>query len=508
VIDASMERSMPPLLHMTGIAKAFSGVTVLDGVDFELEAGETHALLGGNGAGKSTLMKILEGVYTLDRGTIEIDGEPVELGTPHQARRHGIAMIFQEFSLVPTLTVAQNVYLTREERTRSGLLDDRALERRAAGLLAELGVDIDAGAEVGRLGTASMQLVEIAKALSQDARILIMDEPTASLAHSEVEALFTIIERLKQRGITIIYITHRLDEVIAVADRVTVLRDGRIVGTQPTSQLDLQALIELIVGRAVGEAMEGGERPVDRSGTPLLSLHDVSTATGLEGIDLELHAGEIVAIAGLMGSGRSELARAIFGIDPLTAGEVRLRGERLRIRRPADAIERGIALVPEDRRAQGLVLGHSVRRNLTLSILRRLSRRGMLDDAEAERVANAYVDRLGIRTRSLDTTVRRLSGGNQQKVVLAKWLATKPDVLILDEPTVGVDIGTRSEIVELVRRLAEDGKAVLVISSELAELLALADRIVILREGRIHRSVGRSDVADERELHRLVQEAA
>jgi ribose transport system ATP-binding protein len=497
-----------PLVRMTGIAKAFSGVAVLDGVSFDLRAGETHALLGGNGAGKSTLMKILEGVYALDRGAIEIDGECVELRSPQAARRHGVAMIFQEFSLVPTLTVAQNIYLTREPRTRAGLLDDRALERQAGELLAELGVDIDPRTEVRRLGAASRQLVEITKALSQDARVLIMDEPTASLARSEVQALFRIIDRLKQRRIGIVYITHRLEEVMAVADRVTVLRDGRLVGSRPTSELDVEALIEFIVGSSVGRALEHGDLPVDRSGTPLLSLRAVATSTGVEGIDLDLHAGEIVGIAGLMGSGRSELARAIFGIDALTAGEIRLRGERVRIRRPADAIERGIVLVPEDRRTQGLVLSHSVERNLTLALLRRLSRGGWLDQREGAAIAERYVARLGIRPLSPDTPVRRLSGGNQQKVVLAKWLATEPDVLLLDEPTVGVDITTRSEIADLVRGLADQGKAVLVISSELAELLALADRILVLREGRIDRSVGREDVAGEPELHRLVQEAA
>jgi ribose transport system ATP-binding protein len=498
----------PPLLRMAGIGKAFSGVAVLEDVDFELRAGETHALLGGNGAGKSTLMKILEGVYTLDSGTVEIDGERVELGTPQAARRHGVAMVFQEFSLVSTLTVAQNIYLTREARTRAGLLDDRALERHAGELLAELGVDIDPRAMVGRLGTASMQLVEIAKALSQEARILILDEPTASLARSEVDALFEILERLKARGIAIVYITHRLEEVIAVADRVTVLRDGRVVGTRATSEVNMDTLIELIVGRAVGRALEYTARAVDRSGTPLMSVRGLGTATGVRGVDLDLYAGEILGLAGLMGSGRSELARALFGIDALTAGEIRLRGERVRIRRPADAVERGIVLVPEDRRAQGLVLAHGVGRNLTLALLRRLSRRGMLDDAEGERIAQGYVERLGIRSRSLTTPVRRLSGGNQQKVVVAKWLATEPDVLILDEPTVGVDIGTRSEIVELVRSLADQGKAVLVISSELAELLAVADRILVLRDGRIDRSVERAEVAGEPELHRLVQEAA
>ncbi|MGH2802519.1 MAG: sugar ABC transporter ATP-binding protein [Thermoleophilaceae bacterium] len=497
-----------PLLRMRGIGKAFGGVTVLEDVDFELHAGETHALLGGNGAGKSTLMKILQGVYTLDRGRVELDGELVQLGSPQASRRHGIAMIFQEFSLVPTLTVAQNLYLTREARTRARLLDDRAVERRAAGLLAELGVAIDPRASVSRLSTASTQLVEIAKALSQEARILIMDEPTASLAQSEVEALFEIIERLKERGITVVYITHRLEEVMAVADRVTVLRDGRVVGTQPTSELDMQGLIELIVGRAVERAMEWSERLVDRSGTPLLELRGLSTGTGVRNVDLQVHAGEILGLAGLMGSGRSELARAVFGVDPIDSGGILVRGQEVRIRQPVDAIELGIVLVPEDRRSQGLVLDHSVGTNLTLPLLRRLSRGGVLDDREGRRIGERYVERLDIRTRSLDTVVSRLSGGNQQKVVLGKWLAADPQVLILDEPTAGVDISTKSEIVERVRRLANQGKAVIVISSELPELLAMADRIVVLRDGAVDRSLKRSEVSDEPELHRLVQEAA
>jgi ribose transport system ATP-binding protein len=497
----------PPLLRMAGITKSFSGTRVLDGVDLELRRGETHALLGGNGAGKSTLMKILQGVYTLDSGTIEIDGEPVQLSRPQDAQRHGIAMIFQEFSLIPTLSVAKNVYLAREPR-HAGLLDDRAVVTNTRELLAELGVDIDPNILVKRLGAASMQLVEIAKALSQDARILVMDEPTASLAHSEVDALFRIIERLKERGITIVYITHRLEEVIAVADRVTVLRDGHLVETRPVEDLDLAALIELIVGRSVEQALQRSEREVDRSGEPLLSVRGLTTPSGLQDVDLDIYAGEIVGLAGLMGSGRSELVRALFGVDPRSAGEIRLRGEKVRIRRPADAVSRGIVLVPEDRRRQGLVLAHSVQRNLTLSILRSLARGGFLDDREGAEISRRYVDRLDIRLHSLNSPVRRLSGGNQQKVVLGKWLATEPDVLMLDEPTVGVDIGTRSQIVDLIQELAAQGKGILVISSELAEVLAVADRIVVLREGQVDRSLRRDEVADEPELHRLVQEAA
>ena len=484
------------LLHMRGVRKSFSGVEVLRGVDFELLAGETHALLGGNGAGKSTLMKILEGVYTMDEGTIQRDPS------------NGVAMIFQEFSLIPTLTVAQNVFLHAEPRNRMGLIDDRLMVRRAGELLADMGVQIDPRLRVAQLGTAGWQLVEIAKALSKDARILIMDEPTASLAHGEVERLFEIIERLKARGIGIVFITHRLEEVIAVADRVTVLRDGAGVGTQPTSELDMSSLIELIVGHAVERSLRERPPAPPRDGIPLLSLSGVSAGERLQEVDLDVHPGEVVGIAGLMGSGRSELARAVFGIDRITSGTVRVNGEVVRIRRPKDAIAQGIVLVPEDRRRQGLVLQHSVRENLTVTLLRRYSRGGFLQDGKLDAAARAEIERLDIRLRSLGSPVRRLSGGNQQKVVLSKWLATEPDVLILDEPTVGVDIATRTEIVQLVRSLAEAGKSVLVISSELAELLALADRIVVLRSGRVDRVLDRADVGSEPELHRLVQEQA
>jgi ribose transport system ATP-binding protein len=485
-----------PLLRMRGVGKSFSGVPVLRDVDFELRPGEVHALLGGNGAGKSTLMKILEGVYQLDSGTIELDGDP------------GVAMIFQEFSLIPTLTVAQNVFLHREPRNRAGLLDDRLVVERAGEVLRDMGVDIEPRRPLSQLGTAGWQLVEIAKALSQDARILIMDEPTASLARAEVERLFTIIDGLKQRGIGIVFITHRLEEVIAVADRVTVLRDGARVGTHATSELDMESLIELIVGHAVERSLQERPRVAPREGTPLLSLRGVSARGRLHGIDLDLHAGEVIGVAGLMGSGRSQLARTVFGIDRMTAGTIELRGEPVKIRNARDAVAHGIVLVPEDRRRQGLVLAHSVRDNLTVTLLRRFSRGGFIDESGLDQAARAEVDRLDIKLRSLRMPVRRLSGGNQQKVVLSKWLATSPDVLILDEPTVGVDIATRSEIVQLIRGLASEGKGIIVISSELAELLALADRLVVLREGRVDRLLDRSEVASEPELHRLVQERA
>ncbi|MCW3001815.1 MAG: ABC-type sugar transport system, ATPase component [Conexibacter sp.] len=502
-----MSGAPPSLVEARGIGKSFNGVPVLREVDFDLRAGEVHALLGGNGAGKSTLMKILEGVYARDDGEILIDGVPVALGTPAAARAHGIAMIFQEFSLVPTLTVAQNVYLARETRTAAGLIDDRASERRATEVLREMGVELDVRRTVAGLPTASWQLVEIAKALSQDARVLIMDEPTASLSTTEVEALFSIIEGLKQRGIAIVYITHRLEEVLRVADRVTVLRDGRVVGTEQREQLDLERLIELIVGREVQRSMERTGRPRDPGATPLLSLRGVSSAEGVRDMSFDVHPGEVVGLAGLMGSGRSELARALFGIDRITSGTVCVDGAPVRIRKPGDAIAHGIVLVPEDRRTQGLVLDHSVRENLTVTLLRQLSRRGTLDRHATTQAAEREIARLDIRgARLLGMPVRRLSGGNQQKVVLGKWLATEPRLLILDEPTAGVDIATKTDIVALAHELADQGRSVLVISSEFAELLALADRIVVLRDGAVERELARSEVTDEPHLHRLVQE--
>jgi ABC-type sugar transport system ATPase subunit len=355
-------------------------------------------------------------------------------------------------------------------------------------------------------------LVEIAKALSQEARILVLDEPTAALADAEVETLFRIIEGLRARGVGMIYISHKLEEVFRVSERITVLRDGRTVGTQPAKELNEARVISLMVGRDVSDIFpkaehERGEVVFEARG---FTVEDPNVTGKLlvKDVGFKVRRGEVLGIAGLMGSGRSELARALFGIDRMTAGTVELRGKPVRIRRPKDAIENGIVLVPEDRRREGLVLMHSVRDNLTLTMLRRLSRGGMLDDGKLDDVARAEIERLDIKLRSMRSPVRRLSGGNQQKVVLSKWLATSPDVLILDEPTVGVDIATRTEIVELTRQLAAEGKGVIVISSELAELLALADRLIVLRDGRVDRKLDRSDVASEPELHRLVQEQA
>jgi ribose transport system ATP-binding protein len=490
---------------MRGISKSFSGVRVLDDVDFDLREGEIHGLVGGNGAGKSTLMKILVGAYTLDEGTFEVAGRPVKFHSTHDALEAGVGMVFQEFSLVPTLNVAQNVFLAREARSRAGLIDDRDSERRTRDLFHRMQVDVDPRRPLDGLPTVYWQLTEIAKALSQDVRVLIMDEPTAALGKTETKQLFELMRRLKERGISIVYISHRMEEVFEICDRITVLRDGRRVLTKESVELTLAEVIDEIVGRKVEQAMEWKERDVASGGDMLLEVRGLTTAAKLRGIDLELRQGEIVGLAGLMGSGRTELARALFGIDPIQSGAIVVRGRRLSIRGPEDAIAAGFALIPEDRRAQGLVLDHTVRENLLLPALDRLSRGGFVDDGTGTRLAESLVKKLTIRLRSVSQPVRLLSGGNQQKVVIAKWLATEPQILLMDEPTAGVDIGTKGEIVEMIRAFAEAGNGVIIISSELPELLAVSDRVLVLRDGRVDAELDRRAIHSEEQLHHAVQ---
>jgi ribose transport system ATP-binding protein len=493
---------------MRGISKSFSGVRVLDDVDFELQQGEIHALAGGNGAGKSTLMKILVGVYSLDEGSYEVNGRQAEFHTIHDARDAGVGMVFQEFSLVPTLTVAQNVFLTRESRSRLWLIDDRESERRTRELFNTMGVEVDPRRPLDELPTAYWQLTEIAKALSQDARVLIMDEPTAALAKTETVQLFSLMRRLREQGISIVYISHRMEEIFEICDRITVLRDGRRVLTEDLATVSMEQAIGHIVGSRFEQAIAWKERSVPPEAEVLLEVRGVSSGKKLREVDLKLRAGEIVGLAGLMGSGRSELVRAIFGIDSITSGEVLVRGERLKLNGPQDAIDAGIALIPEDRRAQGLVLDHSTKQNFLLPLLGRLSHGGFVDDRTGNNLAESFVQQLTIRMRSIDDPIRLLSGGNQQKVVIAKWLGTDPQILIMDEPTAGVDIGTKREIVNMIRALAEAGKGVIIISSELPELLAVSDRVLIMRDGCVVRELGRRELSTEEQLHRLVQAVA
>jgi ribose transport system ATP-binding protein len=499
-----------PRLRAAGIQKRFGDVNVLRGVDFEVRPGEVHALLGGNGAGKSTLMKVLEGVHRPDGGTIELDGERVEFQSPHDAREHGVSMVFQEFSLVPSLSVSENLSLGAEPRTGGGFLDDRTARRAAHERLGRLDADVNPGVPVRRLSTAYWQLIEIAKALTEKTRVLILDEPTASLASNEVERLFDLIRRLRDDGLSMIYISHRLEEISQIADRVSILRDGQMVATEDIADISIDRIIEHMTGEPLEEA--NGARPPRHSegngaAAPLLEVEGLATPSVVNDVSFCVYPGEVLGVVGLMGSGRTEVARALFGIDRITAGTVRLEGKDLALSSSRDAIDAGIVLVPEDRRLQGLVLSHSVEDNLLLPLYDDLTQAGLIDDGRGHTIYQRFAQRLKIKTASPRTPARQLSGGNQQKIVIAKWLASDPKVLILDEPSAGVDIPTRNEIAEIIRSLTAEGRAVILISSDLAEVLDLADRLVVLREGRVARELPREDVQSEPELHRLVQVA-
>ncbi|MBX7444345.1 MULTISPECIES: sugar ABC transporter ATP-binding protein [unclassified Arthrobacter] len=494
------------VVEMRSISKGFNGVSVLKDVSFDVRKGEVHALAGGNGAGKSTLMKILQGVYQADEGEILIGGQPTAINSIHDAKAAGIGMVFQEFSLVPSLTVAQNIFLAAEPLGVGKLIDDRAAARRAQEIFAEMEVRVDPHAEVSRLGTAYWQLTEIAKALSQNAQVLIMDEPTASLARHESEALFELIDRLKQRGISIIYISHRMDEVYRLADRITILRDGRRLLTEPLTNVTPEQIVEGIVGKKIEGELAYRERGrVDHEGAPLLEVRSLNAGKRVKDVSFSLRPGEILGLAGLMGSGRTELARTLFGIDRRDSGDILIRGEKVNLNSPQQAINAGIALIPEDRRAQGLVLDHSVRDNLLLPLLGQITRGPLLDNAKGKELSSSLIKKFAVKVAHPHRPVRLLSGGNQQKVVIAKWLGTDPEILILDEPTAGVDIGTKSEILDMIRELASAGKAVIVISSEYPELLAVSDRVLVLKDGSVIRDIPRSDIADEEHLQLAVQ---
>jgi len=445
-------------------------------------------------------------VHSPDAGEITVQGRPVRFASTLAGRQHGIAMIFQEFSLIPTLNVSQNIFLTREARTALGLLNDRECERATRELFLGIGVEIDPRVPVSALSAGYKQLAEIVKALSQNARVLIMDEPTASLTKSETDSLFHIIAQLKERGIGIVYISHRMEEIFRVADRVTILRDGKVVLTEAIADLTLERMIEHIVGRKMEQSFQWIPRTIDRSGAPLLELSNIVAGERVRGISLKLHKGEVIGLVGLMGSGRSELLQSVFGIRQLSSGEIRVRGLPVEIRSPTDALKARIAMIPEDRRVQGLVMSHMLKDNVLLPLLGQFTHNGFIDDRVARRTVQEYVRTLDIKTPSIFKIVRQLSGGNQQKVVIAKWLGAEPDIFLMDEPTAGVDIGAKTEIMTLIRHLAGDlGKAVLLVSSELPELLAVSDRIAYVRAGRLEKEVERSSIESEAALHHLIQ---
>jgi ABC-type sugar transport system ATPase subunit len=483
-----------PALRMRGIAKAFPGVQALAGVDLEVYAGEVHILLGENGAGKSTLMKILSGAQSSDAGVIEIDGTPTQLNTPRAARDARIAIIHQELALVTEMTVAENIYLGRAP-TRFGMLNHGPMVRGAAALLQQLGATIDPNEIVGALSIAQQQLVEIARALSLDAKILIMDEPTSALTARETTRLFETIRSLTSRGVAIIYISHRLDEIFAIGDQITVLRDGRHIVTQPIDHADRRDLVRLMANRDVDELVPAWSRTV---GAARLRVEQLSHGSTLHDVSFSVHAGEIVGFAGLLGAGRTEIARAVFGLEPLDRGRVFVDDREVILRSPRDAIAAGIGFVTEDRKREGLVLSRSVRDNVALPILSRLARLGIVRHRHEHATAEAAVRDLRIRTPSVKQLAQNLSGGNQQKIVLAKWLATGARILFLDEPTRGIDVGSKQEIYQLIHELASDGVAIVLMSSDLPEVLGLSDRVLVMREGRIAGEFTRADATAER----------
>ena len=445
---------------MTAISKRFGGVHALREVNLSARTHEIHALLGENGAGKSTILKILRGVMVPDSGTITIQGENFTALTPQLARDKGVGMIFQEMSLVPTLTVAQNVFLASEPLTPTGLIDDRAMRRRSAEIFQQMGVSIDPGATLSDLSTGQQQLTEIAKALSQNAAILVLDEPTSALTETEVEILFQLLGRLKAEGKAIIYVSHRMDEIFRIADTATVLRDGRYVASRPIKDYTLASLITDIMGKATRDLSEFAITSTATSEIVLEVEHLSSKARGGD-VSFTLHRGEVLGIAGLLGSGRSRLARMLFGLEPLNSGRIMLRGITREIASPKTAMNLGMALVPEDRRRQGLILAHSVEANIELPILKRLGRSIFVDRRAARSTADRLIRRLAIKTSSREASADSLSGGNQQKIVIGKWLATEPDILIMDEPTAGIDIGSKGEVLRLVRELAAEGKSII-----------------------------------------------
>lgn len=476
-----MTAEPPPLLSMRGMTKSFPGVHALQGVDLTLQAGEVLAVMGENGAGKSTLMRILGGAHPPDAGTITLDGRPLLLRSPEDARAAGIAVIYQEFNLVPALNACENIFLG-QETTRRGWIDQRRERKLAAELFQRLGTEIDLTCPCRQLNTAQQQLVEIAKALSLEARIIVMDEPTAALTAHETERLFAIIRDLRQQGIAVIYISHRMDEIFAIADRITVLRDGKHVDDRPAAEFSRRTLIEAMVGRTLDN--EYPAREVNR-GEVRLEVRGLHRGDAVRDVSFQVRRGEILALTGLVGAGRTETARLIFGADRRDAGEILLDGKPLSIRNPGDAIAAGIGLLTEDRKHQGLVLGASIRDNFGLPNLERWSRSGFVDLARERDEFSRLAATLSIRMASPEQHARNLSGGNQQKVVLAKWLARHCEVLLFDEPTRGVDVGAKFEIYSLMNQLAAEGKSLIMISSELPEVLGMADRILVMHAGRI-----------------------
>lgn len=485
---------------MKGISKEFPGVKALNNVSLRVKPGMVHSIMGENGAGKSTLMKILNGTYTPDKGEIFINGEKVDFKNSHDALQKGISMIHQELSIIPDMTVADNIYLGHAP-ARLGMVNDKKLMEMTAELFEKLGIDpIPPKTKMRDLSIARMQMVEIAKAASYDAKIIIMDEPTSAISEKEVEVLFKIINELKAKGAAILYISHKMDEIFRISDYITVLRDGQHVDTKPASELDNDQLVKMMVGRELNEMFK---RSPIKTGEAVLRVRNLTRQGRFHNVNFSLHRGEILGITGLIGAGRTEVAEAIFGIRPADSGEILVHGQKVDIRCPMDAINHGIAFLTEDRKRHGLFLGLSVKRNVSMCKVRDLSRMKMVDIRTERKVCREYVDSLRIKTPSLKTRIRSLSGGNQQKALIARWLLMDPDILILDEPTRGIDVGAKQEIYVLIDKLTRAGKAVILISSEMPEVISMSDRIIVMNQGE-----AKKELANGASQEEIMQHAA
>ncbi|MGV9246061.1 sugar ABC transporter ATP-binding protein [Streptomyces sp. NPDC003710] len=495
------------MLSVTQLSKTFPGVHALSDVDFTARAGEVHALVGENGAGKSTLIKVLTGVYRPDHGEVRYDGEPVRFTTPLQAQQAGISTIYQEVNLVPLMSVARNLFLGREPLGRLGLIDFRRMHREADDALRGLGIRVDVHRPLRELGVGAQQMVALARAVAVDARVVIMDEPTSSLEPREVQTLFEVIRMLRERGVAVVYVSHRMDELYELCDTITVLRDGRVVHTGPLADLDRLRLVAMMLGREIGEVRTKGMTKFsgshDTTAEPVLTATELTVRHQLRNVSLSVRPGEVVGLGGLLGSGRSETAKAIAGALPIDTGRVVVAGIPVRAGSTAAAIRAGISLLPEDRKTEGIMPGLSVRENIALAALPGLSRFGFVDDTRVDRIVDTFMKRLRIKAAGAHQKVGELSGGNQQKVLLARWLALHPKVLLLDEPTRGIDVGAKAEVQALIDELADDGLAVLLISADTEELIEGSDRVVVLKDGVVVRELT-GDAVTEGELMRAI----
>lgn len=482
-------------IQMKGIHKAFGSNQVLSGVDFDLREGEVHALMGENGAGKSTLMNILTGLHARDKGTILIDGKETYFANPKEAERQGIAFIHQELNIWPDMTVVDNLFIGKEMSSTWGLLKSKEMKALAIEQFKRLSVDIPLNIEAGQCSVGQQQMIEIAKALLTDTKVIIMDEPTSALTEREIQTLFEVIQSLKKEGVSIVYISHRMEEIFEICDRITVMRDGRTVDTKPIPETNFDEVVKKMVGR------ELTERYPARNPTPGEVVLEVEHATrkgSFEDVSFSVHQGEIVGFSGLMGSGRTEIMRALFGLDRLDQGEVRMFGKKVEIRKPVDAVNHGIGFITEDRKDEGLVLDFSVRDNMVLPSISGFTKKGIISTQSEKVFVDALIKRLQIKTHSAETAAGNLSGGNQQKVVIAKWIGIGPKLLILDEPTRGVDVGAKREIYQLMNELTGHGVAIIMVSSELPEVLGMSDRIVVVHEGRITGELTKAEATQEK----------